>query len=109
GNFIKSSEDIIKLPAALFIKVFIEPDLVTFTVTKYGSIDTLINNAAGNFIISSEDLSINGWNAVVDTVLNGTWYCTQSVGKYWIKHGIQGNIINILATYAGKAGAFVVH
>lgn len=84
-------------------------NLVNFAVNKYGSIDTLINNAAGNFITPSEDLSVNGWNAVVDIVLNGTWYCTQSVGKYWIKNDIQGNIINILATYAGKAGAFVVH
>ncbi|GGA87855.1 2,4-dienoyl-CoA reductase [Ornithinibacillus halotolerans] len=79
------------------------------TVTQFGRVDTLINNAAGNFICAAEDLSINGWNAVIDIVLNGTFYCSREVGKYWIDNNIQGSIINMVATYAWNAGAGVIH
>ena len=57
---------------------------------KFGRIDILINNAAGNFICPAEDLSVNGWNSVINIVLNGTFYCSQAVGKYWIEKGIKG-------------------
>src|SRR5690625_1354888 len=56
--------------------------MVEETVKNFGTIDYLVNNAAGNFIVNAEDLSINGWNAVIDIVLNGTFYCSQAVGKY---------------------------
>ena len=49
---------------------------------KFGRIDVLINNAAGNFICPAEDLSVNGWNSVINIVLNGTFYCSHAVGKY---------------------------
>ncbi|RSK29035.1 2,4-dienoyl-CoA reductase [Bacillus sp. HMF5848] len=75
----------------------------------FGRIDALVNNAAGNFICPAEDLSFNGWRAVIDIVLNGTFYCSQTVGKYWIEKKIQGKIINMVATYAWGAGAGVVH
>ncbi len=48
---------------------------------KFGRIDILINNAAGNFICPAEDLSVNGWNSVINIVLNGTFYCSQSCRK----------------------------
>lgn len=83
--------------------------MVEETLKEFGKIDYLINNAAGNFIVNAEDLSINGWNAVIDIVLNGTFYCSQTVGKYWIKEGIKGSIINMVATYAWDAGVGVVH
>ncbi|WP_369902863.1 2,4-dienoyl-CoA reductase [Bacillus manliponensis] len=76
---------------------------------KYGRIDVLVNNAAGNFLCPAEDLSTNGWNAVINIVLNGTFYCSQAVGKYWIEKGIKGNIINMVATYAWDAGPGVIH
>ncbi|MBG3873963.1 2,4-dienoyl-CoA reductase [Staphylococcus xylosus] len=79
------------------------------TIETYGKIDGLVNNAAGNFLCPAEDLSLNGWNSVIDIVLNGTWYCTQAVGKEWIKNGQQGRIINMVATYAWRAGIGVVH
>ncbi|SFD83915.1 NAD(P)-dependent dehydrogenase, short-chain alcohol dehydrogenase family [Lentibacillus persicus] len=79
------------------------------TVDTFGRIDHLVNNAAGNFIAPAEDLSINGWNAVIDIVLNGTFYCSREVGKYWIDNGIKGSILNMVATYAWRAGAGVAH
>ncbi|WP_323703755.1 2,4-dienoyl-CoA reductase [Mammaliicoccus sp. Dog046] len=79
------------------------------TMRTFGKIDGLVNNAAGNFICAAEDLSINGWNSVVDIVLNGTWYCSQAVGKAWIKQGYKGRILNIVATYSWTAGAGVIH
>lgn len=83
--------------------------LVEFADEKFGKIDGLVNNAAGNFIVQAEDLSPNGWNAVIDIVLNGTFYCSSAVGKYWIERGQKGNILNMLATYAWDAGPGVVH
>ena len=83
--------------------------LVAFTDEKFGRIDGLVNNAAGNFIVKAEDLSPNGWNTVIDIVLNGTFYCSRAVGKYWIEKGQKGSILNMLATYAWDAGAGVVH
>ncbi|MEH6994937.1 2,4-dienoyl-CoA reductase [Neobacillus drentensis] len=83
--------------------------MVDETVKTFGRIDHLINNAAGNFICPAEDLSINGWNAVIDIVLNGTWYCSQAVGKHWINTQTKGSILNIVATYAWGAAAGVIH
>ncbi len=83
--------------------------LIAFTDGKFGRIDGLVNNAAGNFIVKAEDLSPNGWKSVIDIVLNGTFYCSSAVGKYWIEKGTKGSIINMLATYAWNAGAGVVH
>lgn len=84
-------------------------EMVKAVKARFGTIDHLVNNAAGNFICPAEELSINGWNAVVNIVLNGTWYCTQAVGKQWIAEGHQGSIVNIVATYAWTAGAGVIH
>ncbi len=84
-------------------------EMVKFTVEKYGKIDGLVNNAAGNFLVAAEQLSPNGWKAVIDIVLNGTFYCSSEVGKYWIEQGIKGKILNMVATYAWGAGAGVIH
>ncbi|MFD1361512.1 2,4-dienoyl-CoA reductase [Lentibacillus salinarum] len=83
--------------------------MVTETVDQFGTIDHLVNNAAGNFIAPAEDLSVNGWNAVIDIVLNGTFYCSREVGQYWIDHDMKGAILNMVATYAWNAGAGVAH
>src|SRR5699024_3100237 len=83
--------------------------MLSETVETFGQIDYLVNNAAGNFIALAEDLSPNGWNSVIDIVLNGTFYCSQAVGKHWIKTKHKGSIINMVATYAWDAGAGVVH
>lgn len=83
--------------------------MVAETVSAFGKVDHLVNNAAGNFIVPAEDLSPNGWNAVINIVLNGTFYCSHAVGNYWIENKIKGSILNIVATYAWGAGAGVIH
>jgi NAD(P)-dependent dehydrogenase (short-subunit alcohol dehydrogenase family) len=84
-------------------------EMVRRTDAEFGTIDALINNAAGNFICPAEKLSINGWNSVINIVLNGTFYCSREVGNYWIQKGIKGTIINMVATYAWNAGVGVIH
>lgn len=84
-------------------------ELVRFTDQTFGGIDGLVNNAAGNFIVPTEKLSPNGWKSVVDIVLNGTFFCSQAVGEYWIERGGKGAILNMLATYAWNAGSHVAH
>lgn len=81
----------LKAPKGSFIHIPIDvrrPEdikkMVEATVDNFGTIDHLVNNAAGNFICPAEELSINGWNSVIDIVLNGTFYCSKEVGKYWI-------------------------
>lgn len=83
--------------------------MVAYAAEKFGQVDGLVNNAAGNFLVHAEKLSPNGWKAVIDIVLNGTFYCTSAIGRYWIENGIKGSIINMVATYAWGAGAGVIH
>lgn len=83
--------------------------MVDFAVKKFGRVDSLVNNAAGNFLVHAEKLSPNGWKAVIDIVLNGTFYCSSAVGRYWIENGIKGSLLNMVATYAWGAGAGVIH
>ena len=75
---------------------------------QLGHIDGLVNNAAGNFLAASEDLSPNGFRTVVDIVLNGTFNCTSAFGKKMIAGGKGGAIVNIVTTYAWTGSAFVL-
>ena len=54
--------------------------------STHGRIDFLVNNAAGNFIVPSDQLTANGWNSVIGIVLNGTFYCSSAVGKRMIEN-----------------------
>jgi len=67
---------------------------------QFGEVDTLINNAAGNFMARTEKLSPNAFNAVVGIVLNGTFHCTEAFAKRRIAKKLGGNILNITTTYA---------
>lgn len=79
------------------------------TKEKFGQIDILVNNAAGNFICPASDLSPNGWKSVIDICLNGTWNCTQIVGQEMIEQQTGGVMLNMVATYAWTGQAGVVH
>ncbi|MBN9389913.1 MAG: SDR family oxidoreductase [Chloroflexi bacterium] len=79
-------------------------NMVERTKERFGGIDILINNAAGNFVARAEDLSPNAWNAVVGIVLNGTWFCTQAVAKEMMAQGRGGKMVNIIATYVWTGG-----
>lgn len=67
---------------------------------QFGEIDSLVNNAAGNFMARTEKLSPNAFNSVVGIVLNGTFHCTQAFAKRRIPRKLGGNILNITTTYA---------
>jgi NAD(P)-dependent dehydrogenase (short-subunit alcohol dehydrogenase family) len=77
---------------------------------QFGRIDTVVNNAAGNFMALTESLTPNAFNAVVGIVLQGSFYCTLALGRKWIAAKQAGNILNIVTTYAStNAGSgFVV-
>ena len=77
--------------------------------SDFGRIDILVNNAAGNFIVKSDELTVNGWNSVINIVLNGTFYCSSAVGKRMIASGRGGAILNIIANYAWTGAPGVVH
>jgi len=81
--------------------------MVDQTVKGLGSIDILLNNAAGNFISPTEKLSPNAFKTVIDIVLNGTFHCTQAAGKVMRKNK-SGIILNIVTTYAWTGSGYVV-
>lgn len=76
---------------------------------KFGSIDVLLNNAAGNFISPTERLSANAFDTIIDIVLKGSKNCTLAFGKYWIDKGEKDKtVLNIVTTYAWTGSAYVV-
>jgi NAD(P)-dependent dehydrogenase (short-subunit alcohol dehydrogenase family) len=83
--------------------------MVAQAVARFGRVDILVNNAAGNFICRAEDLSPNGWNAVIGIVLNGSFYCSRAVGRHMISRGGGGSIVSILANYAWTGSPGTIH
>lgn len=79
------------------------------TVEKFGSVDILLNNAAGNFISPTERLSAHAFDTIIDIVLKGSKNCTLAFGKHWINRGEKNKtILNIVTTYAWTGSAYVV-
>jgi NAD(P)-dependent dehydrogenase (short-subunit alcohol dehydrogenase family) len=78
-------------------------------IEKFGSVDVLLNNAAGNFISPTERLSANAFDTIIDIVLKGSKNCTLAFGKHWIdKKETNKTILNIVTTYAWTGSAYVV-
>ncbi|MCI0751792.1 MAG: SDR family oxidoreductase [Flammeovirgaceae bacterium] len=75
---------------------------------KFGRLDGVLNNAAGNFISPTERLSHRAFDIVVDIVLRGTYYTTLAVGKNWISKKQSGIFLNIVTTYAWTGSGYVV-
>lgn len=72
-------------------------DRLIETASAGQGFDILVNNAGGQFPQNSIDISRKGWNAVIDTNLNGTWYMMQTAAQRWVEQGREGTIINIVA------------
>lgn len=77
-------------------------------VEKFGKIDVLLNNAAGNFISPTEKLSAKAFDTIIGIVLQGSYNFTLAVGKHWIAQKQGGTILNIVTTYAWTGSAYVV-
>jgi NAD(P)-dependent dehydrogenase (short-subunit alcohol dehydrogenase family) len=96
-------------PMALDIRV---PEAVEDVVANIwadgGPMTGLVNNAAGNFISRTKDLSPRGFNAIADIVFRGSFYVTLACGKRWIEGGNKGSVISILTTWIWNGGPFTV-
>lgn len=83
--------------------------MVAASVNEFGTVDVLLNNAAGNFIAPTERLSANAFDTIIDIVLKGTKNCTLAFGKHWIdKKEKHKTVLNIVTTYAFTGSAYVV-
>jgi NAD(P)-dependent dehydrogenase (short-subunit alcohol dehydrogenase family) len=77
-------------------------------IWREAPLDILVNNAAGNFIARTEELSPGAWNSVIGIVLMGTLHCTMACGRRWLKSDHKGTVLSISATYAPVGSAYVV-
>lgn len=83
--------------------------LMNEAIEKTGRLDILVNAAAGLFMKKSEEMSVNGWNSVVGSVLNGSFYCSRAAGIKMIEAGNGGRILSVVASYAWTGGPSTVH
>lgn len=83
-------------------------DEVVGEIWAAGPLTGLVNNAAGNFISRTEDISAKGFEAITRIVINGTFYCTTAVGKRWIAAGQGGDVLSITTTWVRNGSPFVV-
>jgi NAD(P)-dependent dehydrogenase (short-subunit alcohol dehydrogenase family) len=83
-------------------------EMLMETIWRGGALDVLVNNAAGNFIARSEELSPRAFDAVIGIVLTGTLNMTMACGRRWLKGLHPGTVLNISATYAPTGSAYVV-
>ncbi|HET9305952.1 MAG TPA: SDR family oxidoreductase [Candidatus Sulfotelmatobacter sp.] len=78
------------------------------SIWSSGPLDILVNNAAGNFIARTEELSPRAFESVINIVLMGTLHCTMACGRRWLKSSHPGTVLSISATYAPVGSAYVV-
>ena len=77
-------------------------------IWQNGPLDGLVNNAAGNFIAQTKDLSPRAFDAIANIVLHGTFYTTNACGKRWIAEGRKASVLSILTTWVWTGSPFVV-
>jgi len=82
--------------------------LVEKVRTEFGRLDVLVNNAAGNFIAPAEQITPNGWRAVVGIVLDGTFLCSRA-SLALLRASPRPSIVNMVASYAWMAGPGTAH
>jgi len=82
--------------------------LLQQTLDKFGKVDGLLNNAAGNFISPTERLGPKAFGIIIDIVLKGTVNMTLVFGKHWIESKQPGTVLNIVTTYASTGSGYVV-
>jgi NAD(P)-dependent dehydrogenase (short-subunit alcohol dehydrogenase family) len=90
------------------IRDFQAVDQMVEDIFAGGPLTGLVNNAAGNFISRTEDLTPGGFNAIANIVMHGTFYVTHAVGKRWIAGRTPGNVVSIVVTWVRNGGPFVV-
>jgi NAD(P)-dependent dehydrogenase (short-subunit alcohol dehydrogenase family) len=73
-----------------------------------GPLTGLVNNAAGNFISRTQDLSPRGFEAISNIVFKGTFFMTLDIGKRWIAEKRRGNVLSILATFIWNGAPFMI-
>lgn len=97
------------LPLACDVREYEQIEqVIASTVARWGRIDGLLNNAAGNFISPTERLSHRAFNTVLDIVLKGTTQFSLALGKHWIEQKQAGTMLNIVTTYAWTGSGYVV-
>jgi NAD(P)-dependent dehydrogenase (short-subunit alcohol dehydrogenase family) len=90
------------------IRDFQAVDSMVEAIFAGGPLTGLVNNAAGNFISRTEDLTPGGFNAIANIVMHGSFYVTHAVGKRWIAAKAAGSVVSIVVTWVRNGGPFVV-
>ncbi len=97
------------LPVQCDVSDYSQVEKMLATVNeKFGKADSLVNNAAGNFISPTERLSNRAFDIIVNIVLKGTYNCTLAFGKDWIEKKTSASVVNIITTYAWTGSGYVV-
>lgn len=97
------------LPLALDVRDYKEVEsALKSAIEHFGSVDILLNNAAGNFVSPTEALSHKAFDVIVDIVLRGSYNMTLAFGKHWIKEQQTARVLNIVTTYASTGSGYVV-
>ena len=98
------------LPLACDVRHYDQVEaMLASTLDRFGRVDALVNNAAGDFISPTERLSANAFDTIIDIVLKGSKNCTLALGKHWIESKQEkSTILNIVTTYAWTGSAYVV-
>jgi len=97
------------LPVACDVRKYQEvEEVLNKTIARFGKVDGVLNNAAGNFISPTERLSHKAFDVIVDIVLKGTYNFTLATGKHWINNKQKGVFLNIVTTYSWMGSGYVV-